>query len=320
MANIPQLVGNEGTDFNEMHNAEVLDTLNEVITKVNAFTGEGTGDERIDALEAVASTPTEKAWLTSELAAVHTGITAAERGYLPASAEKSWLTSELAASHTGMTSTERGYLPSSAEKSWLTGEQAASHVGVTAAERAILTALQAGGTSFFAQLGAPVLADADRIVTTVDWDDGTLSIAAQPDVPRNITATLTDADNSTSGLVTITGTDIAGRVVTEAMAPNGAGGGKTLVGTKIFKTITSVVITESTGSGDDDELVVGVGNVIGVPVDLADDAEIVAAHFGGVLLVTPTVVTGVSTSGINASASVYNGVKVLDAVIQMGLT
>jgi hypothetical protein len=309
MATIPQIEGNEGTDFNDQHNKTVLDTLNLCIDKVNSLTGEGgTGDERLDALEATAPSSAQKTWLNGNTG-TNVTLTPTEKGYLPSSAEKTWLGAQ-----------SSGVAVTSAQKTWLDGQATSGKQTVTTAEHAILTALQAGGNSFFVALGAPVVADTDRVVESVQWGDGTLTIAAQPDVPRNVTATLTDADNSVSGLLTINGTDIAGRVISETMAPNGAGGGKTLTGTKVFKTITSVVITGTAGAGAGDNLVVGVGNVIGVPVDLADDAEVVASHLGGTLLVAPTVATGVSTSGIDASASTYNGSKVLDAIIQMGLT
>jgi len=296
MTAIAPIVGNPGTAFTAEHNREVLEQINTLVNKVNAMTGEGgTGDERIDAVEAI--------------------LTPTVVSHFPDHDEKTWLTANKA--NHALTTTEYGHVPSGDEKTWLGAN--GTGVSVTAAQKAILAALQAGGNSFFVQLGAPVVADTDRIVAEVEWDDGTLTIAAQPDVPRNVTATLVDADNSTSGLLTITGTDIAGRVISETMAPNGAGGGKTLTGTKVFKTITSVVISGTAGSGVEDLLVVGVGNVIGVPVDLANVAEVVSTRLGGTLVV-PTKATGTSTSGVNASASTYNGSKVLDVIIQMGLT
>jgi len=251
----------------------------------------------------------EKLWLTGQETNDLTGVTATEAGWVAANHEKSCLSSD-----------ELTHLPAHAEKIWLTAEQAAGRVAVTVAERGLLTALLAGAAAFPLSLGAPVLADVDRIVVGVDWDDGTLVIAAQPDVPRNITATLTDGDSSTSGTLTITGTDINGRAVVETMAPNGAGNGKTLTGTKIFKTVTSVVISGSAGSGDDDHLVVGVGNLIGTPVDLAAAAEVVLVRLNGTIDADVTIATGVSTSGVNSSAHTYNGIKILDAIIQMGLT
>ena len=63
-------------------------------------------------------------------------------------------------------------------------------------------------------LGAPILADDDRIVTSADWADGALTIAAHPDVPRNITITVTDANASiTGGTCTVVGVDHAGTAI-----------------------------------------------------------------------------------------------------------
>jgi hypothetical protein len=188
----------------------------------------------------------------------------------------------------------------------------------TAAEKAILTAQASSGMLGFSGaeevlLGAPVIADADRIVTTVDFADGTLTIAAQPDCPRNITATLTDADNSASGVLTITGKDIAGRTIVEVMEPDGAGGGKTLTGTKIFAVVDSVVVSSMSGGTTDDEVVVGVGNVIGLPKDIATSGAVKHVHLGGARVATPTVATGVSKSGVDVNASTYNGTKLLTA-------
>jgi hypothetical protein len=237
---------------------------------------------------------------------------------LPAADEVSWVT----ANHEKncLTADELTHLPSHAEKVWLTTEQAAGRVAVTVAERGVLTALLSGAAAFPLSLGAPILVDDDRIVESVDWDDGTLVIAAQPDVPRNIVITLTDGDNSTTGTITVTGLDINGRAVVETMSPDGAGNGKSLTGTKIFKTVSSVVISLSAGSGDDDHVIVGLGNLIGTPVDLAAAAEVVLVRLDGTIDADVTIATGVSTSGVNSSAHTYNGIKILDAIIQMGLT
>lgn len=186
----------------------------------------------------------------------------------------------------------------------------------TVEEAGIVAKLQKGIQSLF--MGAPVVADDDRIVVSADWADGSLVIAAQPDVPRNITAVLTDADNSVTGLLTITGKDCRGRTITETMAPDGAGGGKTLTGTKIFASITSAVITDSEGEVAETDLIkIGVGNVIGTPYDLDSDAVVHHVYLGGALQSSPTIVTGVSISGINASSGTYNGSKILQAFLQL---
>ena len=165
-------------------------------------------------------------------------------------------------------------------------------------------------------MGLPIAADADRIVTTVDWADGTLTIAAQPDTPRNITIELTDADDSVTGLITVTGKDCDGDVVEETMAPDGEGGGKTLTGTKMFAQITSVVISNTAGATTDDEVVVGVGNKIALPEDILATAAVRHVFLGGVRQASPTVTTGASTSSVDASAGTYNGSKAMVAYVQ----
>ena len=166
-------------------------------------------------------------------------------------------------------------------------------------------------------LGMPVVLDDNRIVTVVDWADSTLTIAAQPDVPRNLTVALTDANDSVTGLLTITGKDYKGRVIGESMQPLGDGNGKTLLGTKIFAEVTSCVITGTAGAlGGTDQLIIGVGDVIGVPYDLLH-ANAVAFCWLGATKVTPDAVAiGESTSGIDANGGTYDGAKWLIAILQ----
>lgn len=181
-------------------------------------------------------------------------------------------------------------------------------------EAEFLTGALADPLSVF--MGQPILADVDRIVTLVDWADGTLILAAQPDTPRSVTCTLTDVSNSVTGLLTITGTDPRGRTVVETMQPLGDGNGKTLVGTKIFASITSCVITATAGAlAGTDQLVIGVGDVIGLPFDLVATAGVRHVYLGGVRVAAPVLTAGVSLSGINVSAATYDGTKVLFAIV-----
>jgi hypothetical protein len=165
---------------------------------------------------------------------------------------------------------------------------------------------------------APALADVAGVVASADWANATPTIVAQPDVPRNVTATLTDVNNSCRGLLTVTGTDLAGRVVTETMQPDGAGGGKTLTGTKIFAAVTSVALTGCTGgTPSTDVFVVGYGNVIGLPSDIQSATAVKSVKLGGAV-VTPVVKTGVSSSGVDASAGTYDGAKALVVAYNVG--
>jgi len=131
-------------------------------------------------------------------------------------------------------------------------------------------------------LGSPVVDDVDRIVTSTDMKVGAYAIAAQPDVPRNITVTQTAGDTEdTNGTIVIVGTDIAGNAITETLTPNA---GETVAGAKAFKTVTSV-----TGVGwvidaaekTKDTITVGVGSLIGLPYLLPADSLVFAGTLAG---------------------------------------
>jgi hypothetical protein len=127
-----------------------------------------------------------------------------------------------------------------------------------------------------ADLGSPVVDDVDRIVTTVSMANGAYTLAAQPDVPRNITITHTAVSTvDTLGTITITGTDIGGAVITEVITPLN---GTIASGAKAFKTVISVVGAGWAVVAGADSITVGVGGLIGLPHKLA-----VATHLYGVL-------------------------------------
>lgn len=115
-----------------------------------------------------------------------------------------------------------------------------------------------------AALGSPVVDDPNLIVTIANMKNGAYTIAAQPDVPRNITVTHAEVGGGvdTLGTITIVGTDRADRVITEVITPVN---GTLVAGTMAFKTVTSV-----TGAGwvigvGNDTVIVGTGGLIGLP-------------------------------------------------------
>jgi len=226
--------------------------------------------------------------------------------YLPTSAEKAaFVNIPTAGEKAGLVN-----LPSGAEKAALAGIANLPTAGEkgtfgnipTAGEKAALPALTRQQGVFPFVLPIYENLDADEIVVAALWATGAYALARQPDVPRNITITLTDGDNSCTGNVTVTGEDMQGRVVTEVMTPNGAGLGKTLVGTKIFARVVSVVVAAAAGAAPGDNLEVGVGLKFGVPFDLTAGAEVKHAYIEGVRLAGPTIGVGVSLSGITLAA------------------
>jgi hypothetical protein len=161
-------------------------------------------------------------------------------------------------------------------------------------------------------LGAPVVADTDRIVVAVDIADGAQVIAAQPDVPRNLTATLADANDSvTAATLTIQGITPQGETVTETVTLAQLKAGWT--GAKIYAVVSSVTVAGVAGTvdADTDQLVVGVGNVIGLAAPIQEPAAVKHVFLGGARVASPTIAIGDSTSGVDVSGSTYDGSKEL---------
>lgn len=86
-----------------------------------------------------------------------------------------------------------------------------------------------------------------------------LTIAGQPDVPRKLTITITDADSSTyEATFLVIGTDKDGVSISETFHYS-RGKSKTLVGTKEFKTVYTVELDNDYGSGAGDTASIGYG-------------------------------------------------------------
>lgn len=169
------------------------------------------------------------------------------------------------------------------------------------------------------ELGAPALADVDRLLTLRDFTDETVTaFAAQPDVPRNLTLDLTDANSSVlGGKVVITGHAMNGNIITETFIITGAGGTQQHVGTKVFADVTSVVVSGVLGETGADDYTIGIGDVIGLPFPIKASNAIVKTYFAGAI-VTPTIATGPYKSGVDVSASTYDGSKELRVIAVRG--
>lgn len=107
--------------------------------------------------------------------------------------------------------------------------------------------------------------DTNHVVAAEDLTAATpitCTIAAQPDVPRNITIAITDADVSiTAFQITVAGVDGKGNSVSEVF---NFAGGLTQTGNIAFATITSVTVDSITGAGAGDVLDVGIGSKLGL--------------------------------------------------------
>jgi len=156
--------------------------------------------------------------------------------------------------------------------------------------------------------GTPVLADVDNIVASANMKVGSYTIAAQPDVPRNITVshTIVATGTDTLGIITVTGTDVNGQVISEAITPLA---GTIASGVKAFKTITSVVGYGWVIAGGNDTITVGVGACLGMPF-IVPVATNVAYAIVGTSITTPTVVVNATEISKNTvSTATYDGSK-----------
>lgn len=165
-------------------------------------------------------------------------------------------------------------------------------------------------------LGTPVLADVDRIVVSTNMKVGSYTIAAQPDVARNITVSATaGATADTMGTILVTGTNIEGKPITETLTPVA---GSTVAGAKAFKTVASVVGAGWAIDGAEatnDTITVGVGGVLGLPILIAAAAN---CRLGvvGTTLVTPTTTAGaIESCTVDISGGTFNGTKMAFAVV-----
>ncbi len=172
----------------------------------------------------------------------------------------------------------------------------------------------------------PATADADGISASQSVTVGTTPLAlingalasggvATFDVPRNVVAAWTN-----TAVVTVTGTDVYGRTMSEA-----SGSGTSFTGAKAFKTITSVSF-----SADVTGATVGSGVVFGLPYVVTNAAYLVrtgwdsaVADNGGTFVAADTTSPATTTTGDTrgtyaVAGNAPNGTRRL--VIGIGLT
>lgn len=174
----------------------------------------------------------------------------------------------------------------------------------------------------FADLGAPDLAVDDHFLNSVAMQataytlDETEQLADNP--PRNVTITHTSGDTAdTLGDAVVTGTNVNDKTITETITILED---DVAVGTKAFKTVTSVVTAgweldavEETA----DTIEVGFGNLLGLPQTLSATNDVVLTTLG-TAIITPTVVVDdneVEKNTVDISSGTYDGTKVAKALV-----
>lgn len=164
---------------------------------------------------------------------------------------------------------------------------------------------------FSALLGSPALGTTNAVLGDTAMASGATTLVTtgitQPDVPRAVSITGNGA--AVTGNVTITGTNIVGDVITEVIALAGAA---TVLGTKAFKTITSILLPPW-AVANTERVRVGLTARLGLPVAISRDS-IVAAFLGGVREATRPTVT-FSASAIESDTVTLNSALNGSAVI-----
>jgi hypothetical protein len=104
------------------------------------------------------------------------------------------------------------------------------------------------------------------------------------DVPRNV---IIDAAGAATAVLTVTGTDVYGLAMSEAITLNGT---TAVAGKKAFKTITSIAASAAAT-----DFFVGTGDVFGLPIR-ADSRNYVQTAWNSAFVTTGTFVAAVTTS------------------------
>lgn len=163
-------------------------------------------------------------------------------------------------------------------------------------------------------LGAPDVADADGVcasqtINTTATINGALASGgvATFDKPRNVVAAWTN-----TGVLTVTGTDVYGRTVVESSAS-----GTSLAGKKAFKTITAVSSSTELTSAT-----VGSGDVLGLPVFLPSESNVLSVLKDGVAQASggQEVLVSGQILDLSTASQVYLGVPVAGELVSVTTT
>jgi len=166
---------------------------------------------------------------------------------------------------------------------------------------------------------APAVADVDRYVTSTVMKVGayTIANASPPDgLCRNVTINITmNVENDTMGTVDIVGTDYDDAALLETITP--VAGGQA-VGTKAFKTITSATGVDWITGGTDDNITIGFGDLIGMPVIIPATTDFILVAWDTGVINAPTVAVGAGVGQCTvALGSAGDGTKILRVLYQI---
>ncbi len=202
----------------------------------------------------------------------------------------------------------------SRKENWSVGELLVNF-GIRAGKRKLLAKV----LKFF--VGVPATIVADRYFASAAMHNGAYAVANSglpgDGLAHNVTCAETAVDvEDTNGTLTITGLDVAGNVISEILTPNA---GETVSGVKAFKQVTSIVGAGwAQGGAGADTIVIGFGEVVGLPDYLADTADVLMVGFDTGLVNAPTVTKDAAVLSKNTVlVPTGNGTKKLRVLYQV---
>jgi hypothetical protein len=168
----------------------------------------------------------------------------------------------------------------------------------------VLATISSGTTLYLSGSGAP---SGTTLTKASGTGDATITFSAatagfgQPDFPRIVTIVSTGSDHDAAGVVTVSGTDIRGAAISDAITLNG---NTSVNGVKAFKTITNIDTSACTAIDANAGVEVGTGAALGLD-RLMDADEYLQGSYDGTFEATRATIA-YSATVISQNTVIFN--------------
>jgi hypothetical protein len=166
-------------------------------------------------------------------------------------------------------------------------------------------------------LAVPAAAVADRYFASAAMHNGAYAVAngglPGDGLAHNVTCAQTAVDvEDTNGILTIVGKDARGYTISEVLIPDA---GVTVQGTKAFAQVTSITGAGwAQGGAGADTIVIGFGDVVGLPDFIPAAADVFLVAMGTALINAPTVTVDAALCKNTITATGADGTKKLRVI------
>jgi len=165
----------------------------------------------------------------------------------------------------------------------------------------------------------PAAKVADRYFASAAMHNGAYAVAngglPGDGLAHNVTCVQTAVDaEDTNGTLTVTGVDLEDKPISEVITPNA---GATVEGAMAFKRVDSITGAGWVAGGGDDTIVIGFGDVIGLPHRLQGTQDILLAAFDTAVLNAPTVTVDAAVLAKNTVKVVGDAAKALRVIYRL---